>query len=64
MHNPNAIAHRIKWRFLDLVREYIQEGEHQDGEHFWDNFHDGMQVAEDFGRFIEGKKELQLTPNE
>lgn len=59
-YNINAIEHPIKKQFLDLLAMYIKEGEHQDGEHFWDNFHNGEQVAEDFHRFMEGEKQLKL----
>jgi hypothetical protein len=59
-YNVNAIDHPIKRQFLDLIAIYVQEGEHQDSEGFWDNFHDGEQVAEDFHRFMEGEKQLKL----
>jgi hypothetical protein len=61
-YNVNAIEHPIKKQFLDLIALYVQEGEHQDGDGFWDNFHNGEQVAEDFHLFIafEGEKQLKL----
>lgn len=61
MYNPNSITHKNKSQFIALIHEYFAEGEHMDDVHFWDNFHDGMQIAVDFNRFIADKIKPQLT---
>jgi hypothetical protein len=65
-HTIYSLSHPIKETFLDrvygyvehqdideLVREYVMEGEHQDGVGYWDNFSNFKEVIEDFKRFVE-----------
>lgn len=37
-------------RFLEI---YVLEGEHQDGEGFWDHFNTVKDIIDDFKRFID-----------
>lgn len=65
-HTIHSISHPVKTNFLDqvyahvdhydidaLVTEYVLEGEHQDGQGYWDNFANALEVIEDFKRFVE-----------
>jgi hypothetical protein len=39
--------------FGDMLREYINEAEHQDGDGYWDNFNSLKEVLEDIQRYFD-----------
>lgn len=53
-HEFDTLSHPIKDQLIEDFKSWIKEGEHQDGETFWDNFENTQEAAEDFVRTIIG----------
>ena len=57
-HEFDTLSHPLKDEILGLLpldvkfKSWIKEGEHQDGETFWDNFERVQDAMEDFLRTI------------
>lgn len=45
----------LKERLLNLVDEYCDEGEHQDGQEYWDQFDNLEQAYQDLILYAQGK---------
>ena len=54
-HEIDTISHPVKDRMMNMFKNWVKEGEHQDGEAFWDNFNTPNEAAEDFLRTVEDK---------
>ena len=51
-HEMETIKHPLKDQMIGLLKKWIKEGEHQDGEAFWDNFESPNEAVEDFLRTV------------
>lgn len=54
-HEFDTLSHSLKDRMMGMFKTWIKEGEHQDGEAFWDNFSEPQDAVEDFLKFVEFK---------
>ena len=54
-HEFDTLKHTVKDEMLQMLKSWIKEGEHQDGEAFWDNFPSPNEAVEDFLRTVEYK---------
>lgn len=52
MHGIDTLKHPLKDKFIDMMTEYIKEGEHQDGESFWDNFSSVKDILDDMNVYF------------
>ena len=53
-HEYDTLSHPVKDEMVDAFKNWIKEGEHQDGEAFWDNFEDAQEAVGDFLRTVGG----------
>ena len=53
-HEYDTLSHPIKDEMVQSFKTWIKEGEHQDGEAFWDNFEDVQEAVGDFLRTVGG----------
>jgi hypothetical protein len=53
-HEFDTLSHPVKDEMVESFKNWIKEGEHQDGEAFWDNFEDVQEAVGDFLRTVGG----------
>jgi len=53
-HEYDTLSHPVKDEMVMAFKNWIKEGEHQDGEAFWDNFEDVQEAVGDFLRTVGG----------
>ena len=53
-HEFDTLSHPIKDEMIQQFKLWIKEGEHQDGEAFWDNFENEQEAVGDFLRTVGG----------
>ena len=53
-HEYDTLSHPIKDEMMESFKTWVKEGEHQDGEAFWDNFEDVQEAVGDFLRTVGG----------
>lgn len=53
-HEFDTLSHPVKDEMVQSFKNWIKEGEHQDGEAFWDNFEDVQEAVGDFLRTVGG----------
>jgi hypothetical protein len=53
-HDYDTLSHPVKDEMIESFKTWIKEGEHQDGEAFWDNFEDVQEAVGDFLRTVGG----------
>ena len=53
-HEYDTLSHPVKDEMIQSFKKWIEEGEHQDGEAFWDNFEDVQEAVGDFLRTVGG----------
>jgi hypothetical protein len=53
-HDFDTLSHPVKDEMVMAFKNWIKEGEHQDGEAFWDNFEDVQEAVGDFLRTVGG----------
>ena len=53
-HDYDTLSHPVKDEMVESFKKWIKEGEHQDGEAFWDNFEDVQEAVGDFLRTVGG----------
>lgn len=53
MTNSKPTTDLVPPQYRTKLEEYIREGEHQDGEGYWDNFPTVIESIEDFLLYIE-----------
>ncbi len=54
VHEYDTLSHPVKDEMVMAFKNWIKEGEHQDGEAFWDNFEDVQEAVGDFLRTVGG----------
>jgi len=53
-HEYDTLSHPVKDEMVMAFKNWVKEGEHQDGEAFWDNFEDVQEAVGDFLRTVGG----------